>query len=113
MAPEAKKKGAPASETCAESKAGWCRTVSEAAQANAVPEGPWEGRARACRHYLGPFRMEIAPEAHRKGGLPAWDLRKIQGRVVSHHVRGSSGIVRWAGPRAGRVKSLRINLGPF
>ena len=75
------RKRARARNTCAESKAGKCCTATEAAQTNLGLGGPWAGGDRSLRLNWGPFQLEIAPEARRKGparGAPAFNPRKGQ-----------------------------------
>ena len=62
-----REKGSPRAGTCAKSQAGWWYTASEAARANAEQNGCLAGGVRAFKQFYWPFRLEIAPEAGRKG----------------------------------------------
>ena len=64
--------------TCAESKAGGFCTASEAAWPNSGLGGPLAGGVMSLKLNFGPSRLEIAPEAGRKGA--GAHLRQIQVR---------------------------------
>ena len=44
--------------------------MASRARAERGLEGPWAGGDRSFRLNLGPFRIETAPEAGKKGGRP-------------------------------------------